>query len=66
MKKGDTAVCTASRGYLFTTGKEYVVEDYQPKHHDINFTWPAYVQVVDDCGEKVWCHANRFTVKEGA
>ncbi|UYA98640.1 hypothetical protein IVIADoCa4_20 [Xanthomonas phage vB_Xar_IVIA-DoCa4] len=30
MKAGDTVVCRGSRGYLFTTGKEYTVQDYQP------------------------------------
>lgn len=66
MKAGDTVVCRGSRGYLFTTGKEYTVQDYQPEAHDTNFTWPAYVQVIDDCGKKVWCHAHRFAAKEGA
>lgn len=64
MKAGDTVICTGSRGYAFTTGKEYAVQEYEPAWFDTDaaagFTWPAYVIVIDDDGRKVHCHASRF------
>lgn len=46
---------------LLVEGKTYTVTDYQPEDRDINFTWPAYVSVLDDKGKKVTGHAYRFT-----
>lgn len=66
-KKGDIVICTGSRGYNFTAGKEYVIIDYSPECYESNaggFTWPAYVQVADDAGKVVTCHARRFKPKD--
>ena len=62
MKAGDRVRCVADYGYLLTFGEEYMVMEYEPAHPDTNFTWPAYVQVEDDDGHRVWCHASRFEV----
>lgn len=60
MQTGDLVVCRAARGYHFTEGKTYEVVRYEPRVADLNFTWPAYVHVVDDYGKLVVCHASRF------
>jgi len=65
MNVGDKVRCLASRGYSFTVGKEYTVRKYEPKCPDVNFTWPAYVEVTDDYGDIVFCHADRFEVCDG-
>lgn len=57
---GDIVVCRGSRGYAFTTGKQYTVLLYEPEAHDPTYTWPAYVSVLDDHGDTVFCHADRF------
>lgn len=62
MKAGDTVVCRASSGYRFKEGKEYEVVKYEPRTPDLNFTWPAYIHVVDDDGKTAVCHASRFEV----
>lgn len=66
MKTGDRAVCVGSRGYDFTTGKEYEIVQYDPPYRAEGdwFTWPAYVAVVDNSGKLVHCHAHRFKVEE--
>lgn len=63
-KAGDKVICTGSRGYCFTTNKEYTVLSYEPVNPMPTFTWPAYVEVEDDYGQKVHCHASRFINKE--
>jgi hypothetical protein len=60
MKAGDKVVCRHVRGYFFTEGKAYTVLKYEPRYPDGNYTWPAYVHVVDDLGKVVVCHASRF------
>lgn len=63
MKPGDKVVCRASRGYHFTTGAVYTVLAYEASWSDpdaLNYTWPAYVVVVDDWGKRAHCHAHRF------
>ncbi len=62
MNAGDIVVCRGSRGYNFTTGKQYTVVAYEPESREMTFTWPAYVQIVDDDGKTVHCHAHRFEV----
>lgn len=58
-------MCRISSGYAFTEGKHYTVEKYEPSVADLNFTWPAYLHVVDDNGKVAVCHAHRFDpVKE--
>lgn len=65
MKVGDIIICRSTRGYRFTTDKEYKVLEYEPPYREENgFTWPAYVQLHDDEGNRVHCHANRFILKE--
>jgi hypothetical protein len=52
-----------------TEGKEYTVTQYEPSYpSDLpNFTWPAYVFVTSDNGERLGAHTYRFKpVKEGA
>lgn len=60
MKAGDVLPCIGARGYNFTTGKLYTIVQYEPPVPDLNYTWPAYVQVEDDTGKLVLCHASRF------
>lgn len=62
MKQGDIVACVTSRGYHFTTGKNYTVLEYMPECDCPTYTWPAYVRVTDDYGKAVWCHAHRFTL----
>lgn len=63
MKAGDAIRCLGSRGYSLTAGEVYTVVEYQPECRDFNYTWPAYVRVLDDNGKSCWCHASRFTVE---
>lgn len=62
-KKGDVVECVASRGYCFTTGKEYIIIGYEPECHSAAYTWPPYVRVMDDSGKIAYCHAHRFKLK---
>lgn len=64
-KKGDIVICVHSYGYLFTTGKEYVIIEYDAESScpDTGFTWPDYVSVKDDNGKIAYCHAHRFKLK---
>ena len=41
-------------------GEGYDVVKYDPPYPDVNFTWPAYVEVIDDRGKLVAAHARRF------
>lgn len=64
MNKGDKVVCHRAEGYNFTVGKTYKVTDYVGEWQDTDspggFTWPAYVEVVDDAGKLASAHASRF------
>src|SRR5690606_16907261 len=60
MKAGDTVVCRSPLGYSLTEGEKYILLAHEPSEREDNFTWPAYAQVRDDWGHKVWCHADRF------
>ena len=66
-EKGEVVVCSGSRGYSLTTGKEYEVIKYDPPLPDSSsvsgFTWPAYVAVIGDNGKELYCHASRFKRK---
>lgn len=60
---GQRVRCVIDHSYQFTQGKEYIVLDYDPRRPADGahgFTWPAYVEVSDDNGRKVVCHAYRF------
>lgn len=65
-KKNDIVICKGTRGYNFTTDKEYKVLDYEaecPATSAMRFTWPPYVKLQDDTGKVVCCHARRFKLK---
>ncbi|UDL16929.1 hypothetical protein [Stenotrophomonas phage TS-10] len=64
IRTGDIVVCTGSRGYHLTTGKRYRVLAYLPEEHSEHFTWPEYVNVTDDYGKVVGCHAHRFKLPD--
>lgn len=66
MKPGDTIICRGNYGYQLTQSKEYTVLRYEASEVSNlpGFTWPAYVIVEDDIGNKVHCHASRFIPKE--
>lgn len=67
MKTGDKVICRGSRGYDFTTGKEYVILEFIDRTPMENgFVFPEYVVVTDDCGKQVHCHAHRFVLKDQA
>lgn len=63
----DKVICVESSGYNFTEGKEYTVVDYIPEFDDPDipsgFTWPAYLDTIDDDSFQVRCHASRFIPK---
>ena len=66
-KPGDKVICYDSYGYAFTKGKEYTVVDYIPEFYERDtssgFTYPAYLNIIDNYGRRVRCHANRFIHK---
>ena len=53
---GDEVICLSPSGYDLTLGKSYTV--LKPSS---GFTWPAYVEVMDDGGKHVVSRANMFT-----
>ena len=57
---GDKVTPVYTSGYHLTAGKVYEVVAYDPPLPDMNFTWPAYVEVLDDRGKFVAAHARRF------
>ena len=57
---GDLVTPIYTSGYHLTMEKVYVVVSYDPPFPDMNFTWPAYVEVLDDRGKFVAAHARRF------
>ena len=61
---GDLIICKRNNAYDLTVGETYKVIEYIPKEPAWNFTFPAYVDVLDDNKEKVRCHASRFRKKE--
>lgn len=64
---GDKVICYDSHGYAFTKGKEYTVVDYIPEFDDRDtasgFTYPAYLDIIDNSDRRVRCHASRFLPK---
>ena len=61
MNPGTKVVCHDNSNYHnLTRGKTYEVVDYQPSRRVDWFTWPAYVGVVDDYGDRTYGHAHRF------
>lgn len=57
---GDVVVSVCSGKRSLTRGKQYVVVKYEPRFPDTYFTWPAYVTVVDDDGNRTAYHTYRF------
>ena len=57
---GDKVTPTYTSGYFLTQGKVYEVVGFDPPYPDVNFTWPAYVEVIDDRSKVVAAHARRF------
>jgi hypothetical protein len=57
---GDMVTPTYTSGYHLTMGNVYAVVSYDPPLPDMNFTWPAYVEVLDDRGKLVAAHARRL------
>lgn len=61
MTPGTKVVCRDNSNYHnLTHGKTYEVVDYLPPGRVDWYTWPAYVGVVDDCGDRTYAHAHRF------
>ena len=58
--QGDKVTPLYPSGYDLTVGKVYEVVKYEAPFPDENFTWPAYVEVLDDRGKFVVAHARRF------
>ena len=58
--KCDKVTPIYTSGYHLTAGKVYEVVSYDPPFPDEYFTWPAYVEVLDDRGKFVAAHARRF------
>ena len=65
-KPGEVVVCQFAGGYLFTLGKEYKILEYDPPDNCPlpNFSFPAYVAVLDDFGRRAECHARRFRKRQ--
>lgn len=59
-QKGDLVTPIYTSGYHLTMEKVYEVVSYDPPLPDMNFTWPAYVEVLDDSGKLAVAHARRF------
>ena len=57
---GDKITPIYTSDYRLTMGKVYDVVGFDPPYPDVNFTWPAYVEVIDDRGKFVAAHARRF------
>ena len=58
---GQPVVCVCPGPYRFLTeGREYAVTKFLPTIVDPEFTWPAYVGVIDDSGQPVTSWAWRF------
>ena len=59
-KVGDKVTPLYTSSYHLTMGKVYEVVTYDPPFPDEYFTWPAYMEVIDDRGKCVVAHARRF------
>ena len=59
-KAGDKVTPVYSSDYHLTMGKVYEVVTYDPPFSEETFTWPAYVEVIDDRGKHTVAHARRF------
>lgn len=59
-KEGQVIEAVGSYCHSITKGKKYVVLEYTPPVTTPTFTWPAYVTVLGDLGERVTAHTYRF------
>ena len=57
---GDKVTPIYTSGYFLTEGKVYEVVGFDPPYPDVNFTWSAYVEFLDDRGKLAVAHAGRF------
>ena len=57
---GDKITPLYSSGYHLTIGTVYVVVKYESSFCEETFTWPAYVEFLDDRGKLAVAHARRF------
>ena len=57
---GDKITPVYTSSYHLTLGKVYEVVKFEPPFYDVNFTWPAYVEFLDDRGKLAVAHARRF------
>ena len=57
---GDKVTPLYTSDYHLTMGKVYDVVKYEPAFYDEGFTWPAYVEIIDDRGKLAVAHARRF------
>ena len=57
---GDKITPVYTSGYHLTMGKVYEVVKFEAPFPDENFTWPAYVEIIDDRGKFAVAHARRF------
>lgn len=59
-QKGDKITPLYLSDYHLTMGKVYEVVKFSPPFPEENFTWPAYVEFLDDRGKLAVAHARRF------
>lgn len=58
---GQEVRAVATRGlWRFTEGSVYTVVGVIPRACTPTFTYPEYVIVLDDYGDRCWCHTYRF------
>ena len=57
---GDRVSPVYTSDYHLTMGKVYEVVKFEAPFPDENFTWPAYVEIIDDRGKFAVAHARRF------
>ena len=58
-------VCKSSNGYNITVGREYLITRLVPQLVTPNFTFPRYVQFIDDDNKVCQGHAYRFKTLSG-
>ena len=61
---GQKIKAVASFGWRLTSGAEYEVVDVIERLVTPTFTFPEYVIVRDDFGNKISCHTHRFRAIE--
>ena len=60
-KEGDKVICLGRGGVNWLReGSMYTVVAYEAQYEATNFTWPAYLTVINDEGKAATYHAHRF------